>query len=101
MKKILCKIFTVTAAMLLLSACAKSPTEKLRSSELYADLNPAFWAKEHEAKTPLWEEGTTYCQDHSEKPNCAALMQVFMISNGATEMPAYGTSGHPLKTPDF
>lgn len=95
------KAMILLIAILLLSACEKSPMDKLKSNELHADLNPAFWSKQHQTKTPLWAEGTTYCRGHAEKPNCGALMQVFIISNGSTEMPAYGTSGHPLVSPDF
>jgi hypothetical protein len=60
-----------------------------------------FWAKQHKKKTPLWNEAVTYCQAHEEKPNCHSVMLVLIITNGATDIPKYGSSGHALVTSDL
>jgi hypothetical protein len=91
----------LTACALVLVGCEKTPMQKLQANKLYDDMNRAFWAKQHTNKTPLWKEGVAYCRKNEEKPNCWGVMQVFMITNGQTEMPKYGTSGNYLEVPEF
>lgn len=86
-------------SILLLSACSKTPLQKLASDHLYPDLNSAYWAKEQSNKTSLWTEAVAYCQQNKEKPNCSAVMEVYVITNGSTEAPAIGHSGHPIHVP--
>jgi hypothetical protein len=49
----------------------------------------------------LWNEATVYCKAHTSKPNCAPILQIYILNKGSTEVPAYGTSGHALVAPDF
>jgi hypothetical protein len=96
------KILFIVSVILILSGCGESSAlDKLKSNSRFEDMNNSFWAKEHDANSSLWHEAIVYCKDHNEKPNCDHLMQVYVITNGSTEVPAYGTSGNTLTTPDF
>lgn len=95
------RILTLCLMLVLLSACSQSPLQKLKSDTRYDDMNPAFWAKEQAQHTPLWQEATNYCEKHTEKPNCAPVMQVLVISNSSITAPAIGDSGQSIHLPDF
>lgn len=84
-----------------LSGCGEqTPMQKLESDIRYYDMNNVFWGKEHDANTKLWNEALQYCKGKNEKPNCAPVMEMFVISNGSTKVPAYGTSGNALTIPE-
>lgn len=90
------------AGTVLLSGCGqKSPMEQLHSEHQYADMNNAFWANQQSRDTPLWKKAVNYCTAHSGKPNCSSVMQVYVISNGSTNVPAYGSSGETIHLPTF
>lgn len=86
---------------LVLAGCEKTPMQKLASDQVYSDMNNAFWAKEQEKKTQLWEQAVEYCKQNSEKPNCQPVNQVLVITNGTTTAPAIGHSGNSLSSPNF
>lgn len=92
----------IVISMVGLAGCAqKTPLQKLQSDERYDDMTPAFWAHQQENKTPLWADAVDYCKNNSGKPNCASVMQVYVISNGSIKVSAYGTSGNTLSAPNF
>jgi hypothetical protein len=92
----------VLSCVVLLEGCGpQTPMQKLASDKLFQELDNPFWLNEQKAKTPLWTEAVEYCQKHGGMPNCESLMLVYVISNGSTEVPAYGTSGNYLKVPKF
>ncbi len=79
----------------------QSPMQKLKSDTVFNDLDMPFWAKQENGKTTLWSKATSYCGSHDQKPNCGPVLQVLVITNGSTVIPAYGSSGHNLTTPSF
>jgi hypothetical protein len=83
----------------LISACSQSPMDKLKSD--YIDMSPPKWSEQHDQHTALWDEALAYCKEHGNKPNCGLVMQVYVIDNGSTKIPAYGSSGHYLTVPSF
>jgi len=86
----------------ILGGCSVHTTmQKLKSDSRFDDMNSVFWAKEHDSKSTLWNEAIAYCKKYSEKPNCGTVMQVYIVSNGSTDVPAYGSSGNSLTSPDF
>lgn len=100
MQKILLSFMVVL--MFVLSGCGQeTPMQKLQSNERYDDMNNVFWGKEQGGNTTLWNTAVNYCKGNPEKPNCAPVMEIYVISNGSTKVPAYGTSGNTLTAPDF
>lgn len=96
------KAIITTIALFALVGCGEqTPLEKLRQDIIHEEFNTAFWSKEREAKTPLWQAGLEYCKAHEEKLNCGDLMMVYRLSNGSTKLPGYGNSGESLKMPNF
>ena len=87
--------------IVLLSACSKTPLQQLASNHLYPSLNASYWAKEQQQKTALWINAVVYCKQNSEKPNCSAVIELYVITNGATQASAIGHSGQTINIPDF
>ena len=75
--------------------------EKLQSEQRYDELNNAFWVKEFKQHSPIWQEATAYCSEHTEKINCGPVMLVSILSHGSRVVPAYGSSGQYLTLPEF
>lgn len=90
---------SLLTGILLLNACSQTPLQQLADDHLHNALNSAYWAKQQDEKTTLWTEAISYCKQHTEKPNCSAVMEVFVITNGSTEAPAIGHSGHSIYLP--
>jgi hypothetical protein len=88
------------AGVVFLSACNKTPIEKLASNELYPDLS-SIWGNEFKNKTTLWSEAVTYCKKNMHKPNCGSVITLYMIGNGSTEAPPILTSMPAIRMPDF
>lgn len=100
MQKILLSFIAIF--MLVLSGCSQpTPMQKLQENVRYDDMNAPFWGKEHDGNTLLWKQGVNYCKNHNEKPNCAPVMEIYVISNGSTKFLGFGTSGNTLTIPDF
>lgn len=92
------KVNLVVALFLVLTACSKSPMQWLHSDTRANHLNNAFWTKEQEGNTPLWQDATRYCKDHPEKVNCGAVNDVVMLQTNNTQLAPDG-SGHEIWTP--
>lgn len=97
MKKLM--VVVPIAIALLLSACGKSPMEKLQSDILYPDLSIAFWTSEVKANSELWKEALPYCKANVKKVNCVSLRRAWgrfnqskMIAAGSTKLPVYGSN---------
>ncbi len=56
--------------------------QKLESNQLFDDMTPAFWHVQYEKNKPLYLEAKTYCHEHKEKPNCAAVNDAVFWING-------------------
>lgn len=84
-----------------IAGCQKTPLQKLESDVVFDDMNNVFWAKQLDGKTQLWMDALRYCQTHEEKPNCSAVIQLYVISNGSTRIVPYGSSGHYLTAPNI
>lgn len=96
------KVLTSWIAIMMIgiSGCSQqTPMQKLKSDVRYDDMNNAYWIKQQDVHTSLWNAATVYCHQHTEKPNCESVIEIFVISNGSTKVPAYGSSGHSLSTP--
>ncbi len=78
---------------LLLTGCSKTPLDKVKSHTFYPELNNAFWSKEADKKSPLWQDALTYCGAHTGKPNCGSVISVFMMKEGLK------LDNNPLKSP--
>lgn len=96
-------VLCIVLIVMFFAACSNQhdPLSKLQSDTAYDDLNTAFWSKEHDQKTTLWSQALSFCKAHQEKPNCAAVIEVHVVSNGQTVAPAIGHSGSTLTIPDF
>ena len=93
--------FIMSFSFILTGCGPQTPLQKLESNERYDDMNAVFWGKEHRGNTSLWKQAVSYCKNYEEKPNCGAVMQVYIITNGSTGVSVYGTSGNTLIMPDF
>jgi hypothetical protein len=85
---------------LCLAACSKSPMQWLASDQRVEHLTTAFWAKEFEGKTKLWQDAMNYCQKHTEKINCGPVVEVSLLLNNNTELAKPG-SGHEIREPKY
>lgn len=86
----------------ILGGCGEqSPLQKLKNNALYADLNASFWAQEQEGESSLWNAAVSYCNEHGEKPNCAVVDELQIVSRGSTKIVPFGSSGRSLSVPDF
>lgn len=98
MQKIL---FPILISIALVAGCAKSPLDKLKADVLYPDLTPEFWGKIEKDNPPLWKAALKYCDEKSEKVNCATINQIQIIGAGSKEIPKYGSSKTTLTIPNF
>ncbi len=90
-----------TIAMAIVGCGSLTPLQKLKQDVAYEALNIVFWGKEKGCQTTLWQEAVHYCKAHEEKPNCGPVLQIYVSSNGSTEIKGYGTSGNELRLPSF
>ena len=100
MNKIL--VVSITLGVFLLSGCGpQTPLQKLSSNQVFEDLNASFWSKEAASHSHLWQQAVDFCNEHEEKPNCATVDQLQILSRGSTKIVPFGTSGRYLSAPDF
>ena len=93
------KLLLVLCAATLLTACSKTPMEKLQSDTPYPDLNEKFWITQFNdrEKNPLWREALGYCMENGYKPNCAPVGKVFMCGGDCLrKAPPIGHSGESV-----
>lgn len=77
-----------------LAGCSQSPMDKLKSDVTYSELNQTFWGAEQDQKTALWQAAIHYCQQNQNKPNCAPVLWVSVVSQGSTQL--VPLNSHPL-----
>jgi hypothetical protein len=91
------KIIILISMVCLLSACSKSPMDKLQSDHIYEELNHQFWMDQFTQRVPLWHEAASYCMNHSEKPNCEPVNKIFMCGGECNKkIPLMGHSSESV-----
>ena len=73
------KMFYLFSVMVCLSACSKTPLEKLQSEKIYSDMTEKYWLNIfNEKSNPLWHQAVEYCIGHGDKPNCNPVNKIYM-----------------------
>ncbi len=93
------KFLALIPVIFFLSACSKTPMEKLQSNNVYPDMTEKFWIAQFNLRKqkPLWHEAAEYCMGHSDKPNCDPVNKVFMCSGDCLKKaPPIGHSGESI-----
>lgn len=90
------KITLLLIGLSLLTACSESPLDKLKSDKADHAILP-FWEKEAKAKSSLWNEAVSYCEQNQDKPNCGAIKSIqfdesMLKSMTPKKVPAYGSN---------
>jgi hypothetical protein len=84
---------------LFLTACDKSPMQKLESDTVYSDMNTAFWSDQHHADTALWKDAVAYCKAHEKKPNCLPIFNILLFTNNDSHFSS--DKGHKIWQPKY
>lgn len=83
-------------AVFLLSGCSQSPMAALKSSTINSHYDGAYWSKERDAKSAIWQEALTYCRANPSQINCHPVMLSAFFGGSTTPLP-----GKPVAMPTF
>lgn len=91
----------LVSSVIILTACSKSPLEKLKSDRVYPDMTRAYWSNQETAHPELWKQAREYCVDNSNKPNCSSVIFNSMVDNMDTKITNDKFGQDPLTPPVF
>lgn len=88
--------------VLLSLAIFRSPAalKALKQDQRVSQYDESYWAAQKKQDSLLWRQAIKYCE-HRGTVNCAPVMNVQIIMNGSTNVPAYGTSSQYIDVNKF
>lgn len=72
---------SLTAVLLLLTACTQDVMEKLESNTYDSSLSLSYWNNEMKENSELWQQAWPYCKANPIKVNCSNVNETWEGAN--------------------